>query len=100
MTNIILNAQQARDDSRKFFIIIKLELFHRKMILSIQDNGIGIPKDKLGKIFQPNFTTKTSGTGLGLTMVKKMIEEYKGEINIQSREGKGTTLNIILPTNL
>ena len=100
MTNIILNAQQARDDSRKFFIIIKLELFHRKMSLSIQDNGIGIPKDKLGKIFQPNFTTKTSGTGLGLTMVKKMIEEYKGEINIQSREGKGTTLNIILPTNL
>lgn len=100
MTNIILNAQQARDDDKKFFINIGLELLHKKISLSIQDNGIGIPKDRLGKIFQPNFTTKTSGTGLGLTMVKKMIEEYKGEITIQSIEGKGTTLIIILPTNL
>ena len=72
----------------------------RSIWSSIEDNGNGIPEDKLEKIFEPNFTTKSSGTGLGLAMVKRMIEDYKGEISIRSKEGKGTTLMIILPTNM
>ena len=47
----------------------------------------------------PNFTTKNSGTGLGLTMVKRMIEDYKGEITITSEEGKGTKVIVIIPKN-
>jgi len=77
-----------------------LELLNKKISLSIEDNGNGIPEDKLEKIFEPNFTTKSSGTGLGLAMVKRMIEDYKGEISIRSKEGKGTTLMVILPTNM
>ena len=100
MTNLILNAQQAKNEKQDFFIKINLELLNKKISLTIEDNGNGIPEDKLEKIFEPNFTTKSSGTGLGLAMVKRMIEDYKGEISIRSKEGKGTTLMIILPTNM
>ena len=100
MTNLILNAQQAKSEKQDFFIKINLELLNKKISLTIEDNGNGIPEDKLEKIFEPNFTTKSSGTGLGLAMVKRMIEDYKGEISIRSKEGKGTTLMIILPTNM
>ena len=80
-------------------INLDVEHFNKKVVITISDNGIGIPKDKLEQIFEPNFTTKNSGMGLGLTMVKKMIEEYKGEISVKSDEGKGTKFTIILPTN-
>lgn len=99
MTNLILNAQQARDESRKFLLDISVELLNKKIIITMKDNGVGISKSRLEKIFEPNFTTKTSGTGLGLTMVKRMIEEYKGEIHISSEEGKGTFVKVILLTN-
>lgn len=99
-TNIITNAKQAVSEQRKSIINIDAELFNKKIIIVIEDNGIGIPKDKLEQIFEPNFTTKNSGMGLGLTMVKKMIEEYKGDISVKSEEGKGTKFTIILPTNV
>ena len=99
-TNLITNAKQAVSEQRKSIINIDVELFNKKIIIVIEDNGIGIPKDKLEQIFEPNFTTKNSGMGLGLTMVKKMIEEYKGDISVKSEEGKGTKFTIILPTNV
>ena len=99
-TNMITNAKQAVSENRKSIINIDAELFNKKIIIVIEDNGIGIPKDKLEQIFEPNFTTKNSGMGLGLTMVKKMIEEYKGDISVKSEEGKGTKFTIILPTNV
>ena len=99
-TNMITNAKQAVSEQRKSIINIDAELFNKKIIIVIEDNGIGIPKDKLEQIFEPNFTTKNSGMGLGLTMVKKMIEEYKGDISVKSEEGKGTKFTIILPTNV
>lgn len=100
MSNLILNAQQARDDERKFHLFINVELLNKKVIITLRDNGIGIAKNKMDKIFEPNFTTKTSGTGLGLTMVKRMIEEYKGEISIRSEEGKGTLVRVTLLVNV
>ena len=100
MTNLILNAQQAEDEDRKLSINIALELLNKKISITVEDNGVGIPKEKLEKIFEPNFTTKTSGTGLGLTMVKRMIEDYKGEISIRSQEKWGTKVFVILPVNM
>ena len=100
MTNLILNAQQAEDEDRKLSINIALELLNKKISITVEDNGVGIPKEKLEKIFEPNFTTKTSGTGLGLTMVKRMIEDYKGEISIRSQEKRGTKVFVILPVNM
>jgi Signal transduction histidine kinase len=52
------------------------------------------------EFFEPNFTSKSSGMGLGLAMVRKMVEDYKGEIIVKSEEGKGSTFTITLPTNL
>lgn len=101
MTNLILNAQQARDENREeHYIDIEVEHYNKKVSIIVRDNGVGIPKNRLDKVFEPNFTTKNSGTGLGLTMVKRMIEEYKGEINIQSKEGKGTEVKVVLMTNI
>lgn len=100
MNNLILNAQQAKDDGRDFRLEINIELFNKNLVINIVDNGIGIPKNKLEKIFEPNFTTKTSGTGFGLTMIKRMVEEYKGEISIRSEEGQGTSVRVTLPTNI
>lgn len=100
MTNLILNAQQARDENKVFKLNIDVELINKKVMISVVDNGIGISKSKLEKVFEPNFTTKSSGTGLGLTMVKRMIDEYKGEISIRSEEGKGTSVRVVLLTNL
>ena len=61
---MITNAKQAVSEQRKSIINIDAELFNKKIIIVIEDNGIGIPKDKLEQIFEPNFTTKNSGMGL------------------------------------
>ncbi len=65
--------------------------------LSISDSGVGIPEENMTKIFEPYFTTKDFGSGLGLTLVYKIIKEHQGEINLESREGEGTTFTITLP---
>jgi signal transduction histidine kinase len=65
--------------------------------LTVRDNGTGIPADKRDKIFQPNFSTKTSGTGLGLAIAHKTINELEGSITFTTTEGEGTTFRIRLP---
>lgn len=65
--------------------------------IEISDTGIGIPEDKLNRIFQPFFTTKERGTGLGLSLVKKIVLYHGGYIEVKSKEGKGTTFKINLP---
>lgn len=99
MTNLITNAQQAKRDEVDLEIKIDIEHFQKRIKIKVQDNGTGISDDKLVKIFQPNFTSKSSGMGLGLTMVKKMVEDYHGEISVKTEVGKGTTFTITLPTN-
>jgi signal transduction histidine kinase len=58
---------------------------------------MGIPEEKRDKIFTPNFTTKTSGTGLGLAMCKGIVEKANGKIWFETTEGVGTTFNVLLP---
>ena len=67
------------------------------LVLSIQDNGTGISDELRDKIFSPNFTTKNSGMGLGLALVKNIIESSEGEIWFESTENVGTTFFISLP---
>ncbi|MEY8761166.1 PAS domain-containing sensor histidine kinase [Chryseobacterium tongliaoense] len=100
ITNLVTNAQQAKSDERKLIINVDVEQHQRRVMISIQDNGIGIPENMYERIFEPNFTSKNSGMGLGLSMVRKMIEDYKGEISVKSEVGKGSTFTITLPTNL
>ncbi|MGP1444682.1 MAG: two-component system sensor histidine kinase NtrB [Treponema sp.] len=68
-----------------------------KVYISISDTGKGIPPDVLHKIFEPYFTTKPDGSGLGLTMTYKVMKEHNGDIQVHSEEGKGTRFTLILP---
>lgn len=65
--------------------------------LTIQDTGVGIPAENLARLFEPFFTTKAGGTGLGLPITKRIIQEHRGDISVESEPGKGTTFRIILP---
>jgi signal transduction histidine kinase len=65
--------------------------------IDITDDGVGISEENMAKIFEPYFTTKDFGSGLGLTVVYKVIREHGGEISLDSQEGKGTTFTISLP---
>jgi two-component system nitrogen regulation sensor histidine kinase NtrY len=100
ITNLVTNAKQAQSDTRKLLINVDIEQHQRKVIISVQDNGIGIAENMYERIFEPNFTSKNSGMGLGLSMVRKMVEDYKGQITVKSELGKGSTFIITLPTNL
>ncbi len=69
------------------------------MEISFTDTGEGIPEVNLEKVFAPFYTTKPTGTGLGLSVVKKIMEIHGGHLNIQSHIGKGTTVTLWIPDN-
>jgi signal transduction histidine kinase len=69
----------------------------KELSLEIRDAGVGIPRDKLDKIFLPFFTTKEKGTGMGLALVHKIVLSHGGRIEVDSAEGRGTTFRILLP---
>ena len=100
ITNLVANARQATHEDRENIINLDVELRQKRVIITVHDNGTGIPEELYDRIFEPNFTSKSSGTGLGLTMVRKMVEDYKGTISVKSEENKGSTFTIMLPTNV
>jgi signal transduction histidine kinase len=100
ITNLVSNASQAYDEQRENIINVDIEQRQKRIIITVEDNGVGIAEEHFGRIFEPNFTSKSSGMGLGLTMVRKMVEDYKGEISVKSELGKGTTFTISLPNHL
>ncbi|HUS02929.1 MAG TPA: HAMP domain-containing sensor histidine kinase [Chitinophagaceae bacterium] len=98
LTNIIQNAIQAVPENRDAEIeIMTKEERPAKIILSVKDNGSGIPERMKGKIFTPNFTTKTSGTGLGLAMCKGIVEKIEGRIWFETKEKEYTIFFVELP---
>ncbi|MCL6572759.1 MAG: PAS domain S-box protein [Bacillus sp. (in: Bacteria)] len=97
--NIIKNAIEVMPDGGIISIIIK-KIEQNQIHISIQDQGMGIPDDKIKKLGEPFYTTKESGTGLGLMVSYQIIEEHKGTIQIESEEGKGTTFHLTLPIDL
>lgn len=100
ITNLVTNAIQAKSEERQLLINIDVEQINKRLALTIEDNGIGIPDEMFERIFEPNFTSKSSGMGLGLTMVRKMVEDCQGEITLKSEVEKGTKFIISLPTNM
>ncbi len=92
--NIIKNSIQAIPESRLGNIIIDIENKNNTITIKISDNGIGISEEIKDKLFVPNFTTKSSGSGLGLAMVKNIIENANGEIWFDTEIEKGTTFFI------
>ena len=100
ITNLVTNASQAKSDGRKSVINVDLEKIEKRIRITVNDNGVGISQNKLEKIFDPNFTSKNSGMGIGLTMVKRMVEDYNGTISVSSEEDKGASFIISMPSNL
>lgn len=96
-TNLLQNAVQSVPDYRKVNLEIKSEFHDQKILISIKDNGNGIRADMINKIFAPNFTTKTSGTGLGLAMCKGIVETLNGKIWFETKEGEWTCFFVELP---
>lgn len=93
--NLITNALQAINNSGE--ITISASITNGKIIIKIHDDGPGMPSDIISKIFDPLFTTKQTGTGLGLTSCKTIIEQHGGHIDVESAVGKGTTFIITIP---
>ena len=96
LNNVLKNAEQAIPEDRDPKISLWLEELKDEVEIYIKDNGVGIPKDKLEEIFEPNFTTKTQGMGLGLAMSKSIINNFKGTISADSNVGIGTIIKITL----
>jgi PAS domain S-box-containing protein len=95
--NIIDNACHAVDDKGE--IKVSAKLLGQSIKVSFKDNGIGISKEDLEKIFEPFFTRKSKGTGLGLTICKELISLHRGHLKIESVEKQGTLVTITLPVN-
>jgi PAS domain S-box-containing protein len=95
--NVIKNAMEAMETSGGF-ITISLKKSDEFVIVVINDEGVGIPQDRLSRIGEPFFTLKEKGMGLGMTVCYKIMEEHKGKIKIQSKEGQGTSVEIYVPS--
>lgn len=95
--NLIKNAIQSISDDTKGKIEIQTQVNANSIEINIKDNGKGIEKEVMSKIFQPYFTTKSTGTGIGLAMVRQIIEMHHGSIDFESEIGVGTKFIIKLP---
>ncbi|HEY1870203.1 MAG TPA: HAMP domain-containing sensor histidine kinase, partial [Chitinophagaceae bacterium] len=96
-TNLFQNAVEACDENKKCIIDVNELKENGSIIVSVKDNGEGIPSDMQSKIFAPNFTTKSSGTGLGLAMCKTIVEQAHGKIWFETQLGEGTTFHVEFP---
>ncbi|OOV28762.1 two-component sensor histidine kinase [Flavobacterium sp. LM5] len=98
ITNLVKNAIQAIPENQAEKIIkVVVKREQNQVVISVQDNGVGVSQDVISKIFEPKFTTKSSGMGLGLGIIKNIIENYNGTITFETQLGKGTTFRVTLP---
>jgi signal transduction histidine kinase len=95
--NLFKNALQAMPKNRKPHIQTDVMKLRNLIYIHLKDNGSGIPEEMQENIFQPNFTTKSSGMGVGLNMVRNIIENIGGTITFNTKQGEGTTFFICLP---
>ena len=95
LANLILNAVQAMPDGGT--VTVSASTDDGSVAISVHDTGIGIPDDAKDKLFKPLFTGKAKGTGLGLAVVKRIVEAHAGQITVESEVGKGSTFTVNLP---
>ena len=100
ISNLGLNAVQAIRDEGIITFKSRYNPKQKRVFIIIEDNGVGIPKERLSKIFKPFFTTRHKGTGLGLAITKEIIERHHGEITVDSRIHGGSIFTISLPMDL
>jgi nitrogen fixation/metabolism regulation signal transduction histidine kinase len=97
--NLIKNAIQSLNERKEGKVKIRIEkdILKNEVRIEVSDNGKGIPTEQLDKIFIPHFTTKSTGSGIGLSVVKQIVENHGGKISFESIENEGTTFSIVLP---
>lgn len=101
ITNLIMNGMDAMDDGGTMFVQTELlnDSQEKQIRITISDAGVGIPKDEIPKIFQPFFSTKEKGTGMGLAICRRIIDNHNGEVYVTSTPGEGTTFSLVFPIN-
>jgi two-component system, NtrC family, nitrogen regulation sensor histidine kinase NtrY len=97
LNNLVINAIQAIPSDRQGKVKVALLRIGEHAVIRITDNGGGIPSEIRERVFEPNFTTKTSGSGLGLAICKKIIEAHGGDIRFETRDNEGTEFYVDLP---
>ncbi len=95
--NLLLNSVHAIDEKGTIYIRSRMEAKKNRVVVELEDNGCGIPKDKLKRIFEPFYTTKSTGTGLGLSVSYGIVKNHKGSIKIFSEPGTGTIISMAFP---
>jgi two-component system, sporulation sensor kinase E len=98
LINLARNAMEAMSETGGV-LTLSLEICDDHICITVKDSGPGIPEDAVSQIFQPFYTTKQTGTGLGLYISKQIIEEHNGTIEVESATGVGTAFHIRLPKN-
>lgn len=98
ITNLVKNGIQAiPDEQEDKRIVVRVSEENNHVVIEVSDNGIGISEENSQKIFEPKFTTKSSGMGLGLGMVKNIVETYHGSITFTSQKNEGTVFKVTFP---
>jgi two-component system nitrogen regulation sensor histidine kinase NtrY len=98
ITNLVKNAIQAIPENQENkAVCVNIKKMSGNVVITVADNGMGIGPENSNRIFDPKFTTKSSGMGLGLSIIKNIIENYNGTITFESQKGKGTTFKVSLP---
>lgn len=96
LLNLAINACQAMPDGGTLKIGCRAGA-RRTVEITVEDTGVGIPPEHLGKIFDLYFTTKEKGSGIGLSMVYRIVQLHDGEVEVQSTPGRGTRFRLIFP---
>lgn len=99
VTNLVKNGIQALSNDNEPKIMVSVAQDNGNVIITVADNGMGITEENKAKIFEPKFTTKTSGMGLGLPMIKNIVETYGGSLTFTSQMDKGTVFTVSFPKN-
>ena len=97
LLNLLLNSVQAIEGSGLVRVAVFAKDGADDAVITVSDTGRGIPAEHLQNIFRPFFTTKGNGTGLGLSLARRIVEEHHGRIEVASSPGKGTTFSVMLP---
>jgi signal transduction histidine kinase len=96
-TNVLTNALEATDRQPRARVEVRLFRRGASAVVEVRDNGVGMAPEQRDKVFLPFFTTKPTGTGLGMAIVKKIMDLHNGEIEIDSLPGGGTAVRLVIP---
>jgi len=97
--NLLLNAAQAIDDKGQITIRSRMNRTRQEIVVDVIDTGCGIPAENLGRIFEPFFSTKKNGSGLGLAVSFGIIQNHEGRLEVASQPGRGAQFTVVLPAN-